>query len=172
LLGRIIASGSYGDIKLWDASMVREIYTLKGHSDWVRSVAFSPDGKILASGSNDKTINIWQLASLSNTATSSPIKPTQSNVHQPATSTPQTPALVIQPSATSTITTTSSSVQPTQSQISQSSIGMVVLWLYFVFLFIILCFLSVVSGFVGGFLVGVIGIGCCWRFYRWFWRFS
>ncbi|CAE6399051.1 unnamed protein product, partial [Rhizoctonia solani] len=29
---------------------------LKGHTDWVRSVAFSPDGLLLVSGSDDKTI--------------------------------------------------------------------------------------------------------------------
>ena len=35
--------------------------TLTGHSDYVRSVAFSPDGQILVSGSKDKTIKIWRL---------------------------------------------------------------------------------------------------------------
>jgi len=29
------------------------VQTLTGHSDWVRSVAFSPDGQLLASGSDD-----------------------------------------------------------------------------------------------------------------------
>ncbi|MCD4785543.1 MAG: protein kinase [Candidatus Eremiobacteraeota bacterium] len=33
--------------------------TLKGHSSDVNSVAFSPDGKYMASGSNDKTIKMW-----------------------------------------------------------------------------------------------------------------
>jgi WD40 repeat protein len=36
--------------------------TLSGHSDWVNSVAISPDGRTLASGSHDKTIKIWNLA--------------------------------------------------------------------------------------------------------------
>ena len=33
--------------------------TLTGHSDWVRSVAYSPDGKHIVSGSDDKTVKIW-----------------------------------------------------------------------------------------------------------------
>ncbi|WP_026082838.1 serine/threonine-protein kinase [Mastigocladopsis repens] len=37
-------------------------YTLKGHSSDVNSVAFSPDDMSLASGSDDKTIKLWNLA--------------------------------------------------------------------------------------------------------------
>ncbi|MBD2356142.1 serine/threonine protein kinase [Tolypothrix sp. FACHB-123] len=37
--------------------------TLKGHASDVNSVAFAKDGKILASGSDDNTIKLWNLAS-------------------------------------------------------------------------------------------------------------
>ena len=29
------------------------------HSGWIRSVAFSPDGTKIVSGSDDKTIKVW-----------------------------------------------------------------------------------------------------------------
>lgn len=34
-------------------------HTLQGHKDWVNSVAFSPDGKLIASGSEDNSIKLW-----------------------------------------------------------------------------------------------------------------
>ncbi|KAF7133640.1 hypothetical protein CNMCM5793_004948 [Aspergillus hiratsukae] len=36
-----------------------DLQTLEGHSGWVQSVAFSADGRLLASGSNDETIKLW-----------------------------------------------------------------------------------------------------------------
>ncbi|KAL7763957.1 hypothetical protein ACKLNR_005102 [Fusarium oxysporum f. sp. zingiberi] len=41
----------------WDTCLL----TLEGHSSYVASVVFSPDSKKVASGSNDKTIRIWDV---------------------------------------------------------------------------------------------------------------
>ncbi|MEH2331614.1 serine/threonine-protein kinase [Nostoc sp.] len=37
------------------------VQTLKGHSSMVHAIAISPDGQFIASGSNDKTIKLWQV---------------------------------------------------------------------------------------------------------------
>lgn len=39
------------------------LHTLAGHSSMVHAVSISPDGKIFASGSSDKTIKLWELES-------------------------------------------------------------------------------------------------------------
>ena len=37
------------------------LYTFKGHTESVGSLAFSPDGKMLASGTEDGTITMWDV---------------------------------------------------------------------------------------------------------------
>eukprot|EP01050_Picozoa_sp_SAG11_P059496 SAG11_NODE_38579_length_251_cov_2.072368_1_plen_65_part_01 len=32
---------------------------MEGHTDWVKSVEFSPDGQKIVSGSHDKTVRVW-----------------------------------------------------------------------------------------------------------------
>ncbi len=53
---------------LWDladrASPGRLGGPLAGHSGPVRSVVFSPDGHTLATGSDDRTVTLWDLAEL------------------------------------------------------------------------------------------------------------
>jgi len=59
--GSIIASGNRqaGEIKIWDIATGKERETIKAHSENISSIAFSRDGRLLASGSSDHLIKIW-----------------------------------------------------------------------------------------------------------------
>ena len=46
---------------LWDVETGKELDTLDEHASIVWDVAFSPDGKALATGSDDRTVKLWEL---------------------------------------------------------------------------------------------------------------
>jgi hypothetical protein len=61
---RYLAAGADGGknaVHVWDVYTGKEVANLKGHSAGVLSVAFTPDGKLLASGSLDTTILLWDV---------------------------------------------------------------------------------------------------------------
>ncbi len=50
----------HGEVKVWDAQSGKELLTLKGHTGFVYSVCFSPDGRRLASSLTDGTVKVWE----------------------------------------------------------------------------------------------------------------
>jgi WD40 repeat protein len=51
-----------GEVWLWDIRNGRLLSTLRRHRGLVSSLAFSPDGKQIASGSSDETVQLWAVS--------------------------------------------------------------------------------------------------------------
>lgn len=55
----LVSSGCDQTIRLWDLQLRQCRHILNEHSGWVQSGIFSSNGQILFSGSDDRTIKLW-----------------------------------------------------------------------------------------------------------------
>ena len=63
--GSLIATANKeSKIQVIDVAGQRIVTTLTGHKGWVQAIAFSPDGKTLYSGAEDKIVKAWDLSNL------------------------------------------------------------------------------------------------------------
>jgi WD40 repeat protein len=51
-------------MKIWNVETRELISTIRGQPNVIFSLAFSPDGKLLAAGCADSTVRLWQVAPL------------------------------------------------------------------------------------------------------------
>ena len=60
--GKLLATGDVvGQVRIWQVVDGQQVLTFQGHTNWVSSIAFSPNGQLLAvTGHSDSTIQLWE----------------------------------------------------------------------------------------------------------------
>ena len=67
--GKTLISASKKDITLWNVETGKQQGNLPGHTADINALVMSPDGKILATASDDNTIRLWDPVSMKQLAT-------------------------------------------------------------------------------------------------------
>jgi WD40 repeat protein len=66
--GRLLATADYDQIRVWEIDARREAGLLRGHTNFVTGLAWSPNASVLASASQDGTVRLWDSTSLTQRA--------------------------------------------------------------------------------------------------------
>ena len=59
---KLLAAGGAWTVRVWDVGTGKEVRLFEGHRGPVKALAFSPDGKRLATASRDSTVLIWDVS--------------------------------------------------------------------------------------------------------------
>src|SRR5262249_18268835 len=57
----VLSRAADGTAKLWLLADGREVTTIKAHGHAIGSVAYSPDGRVIATGGSDRKIMVWDV---------------------------------------------------------------------------------------------------------------
>jgi WD40 repeat protein len=60
--GKMLAAAADRSVRLWDVVRGRELATLDGHKGLVGALAFTPDGRTLATAGRDRVVRFWTVA--------------------------------------------------------------------------------------------------------------
>jgi len=58
----LVAGSSFGTLRMWDASGIHAVRTIKAHSRAIDALGLSRDGRVIATTSRDGTAKLWEVA--------------------------------------------------------------------------------------------------------------
>lgn len=59
--GKYIGASAFNEMLLWDTATFELVHRMDGHTNWISTIAFSPDSQYVLTGSKDTTAVLWNV---------------------------------------------------------------------------------------------------------------